>query len=209
MKKFLHVGCGGARKEHTTKGFNTASWQEIRFDIDPKASPDILGSIVDMSAISDASVDAIFPSHNIEHVYPHEVGQVLSEFLRVLSEDGFVILTCPDLQSVCRFIAKDKLLEPLYQSPAGPIAALDVLYGHRPAIAAGNHYMAHKCGFTWTTLSKFFLSAGFKSFIGGSRAQFFDIWIAAFKILKTWEQMQPFANEHLPHDCARSPAFVL
>src|SRR5262249_5415127 len=200
MKKFLHVGCGGARKEHTTKGFNTPFWQEIRFDIDPEASPDIVGSIVDMSAIADASVDAIFSSHSIEHVYPHEVGQVLSEFLRVLSEDGFVILTCPDLQSVCKFIAKDKLLEPLYQSPAGPIAALDVLYGLRPAIAAGNHYMAHKCGFTWTTLSKLFLSAGFKSFIGGSRVQSFDIWIAAFKRSKTWEQMQPFANEHLPHD---------
>jgi predicted SAM-dependent methyltransferase len=156
MKKFLHVGCGGARKEHTTKGFNTAFWQEIHFDIDPKASPEILGSIVDMSAIADASVAAIFSSHNIEHVYPHEVGQVLSEFLRILSEDGFVILTCPDLQSVCKLIAKDKLLESLYQSPAGPE------YGHRASIAAGNHYMAHKCGFTWTTLSKLFSECRFQ-----------------------------------------------
>ena len=40
-----------------------------------------------MSAVADKSVDAIFSSHNIEHVYPHEVEKVLKEFLRVLSDD--------------------------------------------------------------------------------------------------------------------------
>ena len=88
-----------------------------------------------MSAVDDKSFDAIFSSHNIEHVYPHEVGQVLNEFLRVLSDDGFVVLTCPDLQAVCEVVAADKLLEPLYKSPVGPISPLDVLYGHRPAIS--------------------------------------------------------------------------
>jgi hypothetical protein len=52
---------------------------------------------------------------------------VLKEFLRVLSTDGFVVLTCPDLQSVCEHVARDRLLEPLYVSPSGPIAPLDVL----------------------------------------------------------------------------------
>jgi hypothetical protein len=198
MKKFLHVGCGHAKKERTTIGFNNELWQEIRFDIDPECSPDILGTVVDMTAVSDASVDAIFSSHNIEHVYAHEVGRVMKEFLRILSDDGFVILTCPDLQSVCQAVVKDKLLEPLYQSPAGPIAPLDVLYGHRPSIAAGKQYMAHKCGFTWTTLSELFLSGGFASVFGGSRPLAFDIWIAAFKRSKTPAEMQPFAQEHLP-----------
>ena len=198
MNKFLHVGCGSGRKEHTTKGFNNESWQEIRFDIDPKWSPDLLGTIVDMSAVANASVDAIFSSHNIEHVYAHEVEQVLSEFFRVLSNDGFVILTCPDLQSVCHAVAQDKLLEPLYQSPHGPITALDILYGHRQFIAAGDYFMAHKCGFTWTTLSKSFLDAGFRSVFGGSRPHAFDIWIAAFKRSKTRDEMLPFVKEHLP-----------
>ena len=123
---------------------------------------------------------------------------MLREFLRVLSDDGFVILTCPDLQSVCQAVAKDKLLEPLYQSPRGPIAPLDVLYGYRPSIAAGDHYMAHKCGFTWTTLSNCFLNAGFRSVMGGSRPHAFDIWIAAFKRSKTRDEMLPFVKEHLP-----------
>jgi ubiquinone/menaquinone biosynthesis C-methylase UbiE len=198
MKKFLHVGCGHLRKEDTTRGFNDGTWQEIRFDIDPACSPDVIGTIVDMSAVADGSVDAIFSSHNIEHVYAHEVGPVLKEFLRVLSNDGFVILTCPDLQSVCQAVAADKLLQPLYQSPAGPIAPLDVLYGHRPALAEGNHYMAHKCGFTWTTLSQTFLRAGFKSVMGASRPQAFDIWIAAFKQQTTGDAMRPIVRQHLP-----------
>jgi predicted SAM-dependent methyltransferase len=88
-----------------------------------------------MSAVASGSVDAIFSSHNIEHVYPHEVPQALGEFLRVLSDDGFAVITCPDLQSVCALVAEDKLLEPAYTAPAGPITPLDILYGHRPPMA--------------------------------------------------------------------------
>ena len=198
MKQFLHVGCGRAKKSNTTAGFNTDAWQEIRFDIDFRCSPDVVGTVVDMSAVADKSVDAIFSSHNIEHVYPHEVGQVLNEFLRVLSDDGFVVLTCPDLQAVCEFVAADKLLEPIYELPAGSIAPLDVLYGHRPAIAAGNHYMAHKCGFTFTVLSKLFLSSGFKSVYGGRRPHFFDLWIVACKQTTTEVELKSLARDHLP-----------
>ena len=151
-----------------------------------------------MSGVADRSVDAIFSSHNIEHVYHHEVGQALQEFSRILSDDGFVVLTCPDLQTVCEAVAQDKLLEPLYVSPAGPIAPLDILYGHRPSIAAGNYYMAHKCGFTFSVLCKLFVSNGFKSIYGGRRPQTFDLWILAFKQKKPKSEMTLIARDHLP-----------
>ena len=54
MKNFLHVGCGPQYKD-SLKGFK--DWQEIRFDIDPKVKPDILGSLTDMSAVEDKSVE--------------------------------------------------------------------------------------------------------------------------------------------------------
>ena len=198
MKKFLHVGCGPARKADITAGFNNDDWQEIRFDIDPSCKPDIIGTIVNMSAVADKSVDAIYSSHNIEHVFAHEVGHVLSEFKRVLADDGFVVLTCPDLQSVCEAVAADRLLEPIYQSPAGPIAPLDVLYGLRSSIAAGNHYMAHKCGFTFSVLCKLFLDSGFKSVYGGRRPQAFDLWVVASKLAKLESEMAAFARAYLP-----------
>lgn len=127
MKQFLHVGCGSATKASTTPGFNTDARQEVCFDIDKDYASHIIGTIVDTSGVATGSMDAIFSSHNIEHVYSHEAPLAIREFACVLTDDGFVVLTCPDLQSVCEAVAKDRLLEPLYQSPAGPITPLDVL----------------------------------------------------------------------------------
>ena len=56
--------------------------------------------MTDMKEIDGASVDAIFSSHNIEHLYPHEVRPALDEFYCVLKPNGFVLSTCPNLQSV-------------------------------------------------------------------------------------------------------------
>jgi len=84
MKTFLHVGCGLKRKDQTTRGFNISEWQEQRLDIDPSVNPDIIGTMTDMSSLDPASVEAIFSSHNIEHLYPHEVLTALAEFKRVL-----------------------------------------------------------------------------------------------------------------------------
>ncbi|MEO5344101.1 MAG: hypothetical protein H7842_12335, partial [Gammaproteobacteria bacterium SHHR-1] len=68
MKTFLHIGCGPKRKDKTTQGFNTPQWQEVRFDIDESVNPDIVGTMLDMSAVASESVDAIYSSHNIEHL---------------------------------------------------------------------------------------------------------------------------------------------
>ena len=108
MKKFLHVGCGPKRKSSTTRGFDSIAWAEVRYDIDESVKPDFVGSMTDMSVIEDESVDAVFSSHNIEHLYPHEVGDALGEFYRVLKKDGMVVLTCPDIQ-----FAEQKLSSPL------------------------------------------------------------------------------------------------
>jgi len=45
--------------------------------------------MLDMPAVADGSVDAIYSSHNIEHLYPDEIPVALKEFLRVLKPEGF------------------------------------------------------------------------------------------------------------------------
>jgi ubiquinone/menaquinone biosynthesis C-methylase UbiE len=182
MRTLLHIGCGPKHKHQTTRGFNTPHWHELRLDIDKSVSPDIIGTMTDMSSVADASVDAIFSSHNIEHLYPHEVGIALREFLRVLKPEGFLVVTCPDLQEICRLVAEDKLLEAAYSSPAGPIAPLDILYGHRPAMARGNLYMAHRCGFTEKVLTGTLRVSGFKSIATCKRAHpHYDLFAVATK----------------------------
>ena len=197
MSIFLHVGCGPKRKDRTTRGFNTDDWSEKRLDIDPSVEPDIIGTMTDMSAVESGSVSAIFSSHNIEHLYPHEVPVALAEFHRVLDDTGFVVITCPDLQSVAALIAEDKLTEPAYVSPAGPIAPLDILYGHRPAMAAGNLYMAHRCGFTQKVLRGTLQAAGFAHVATMSRgAPAFDLWALASKSEWSEDDMRALAQLH-------------
>lgn len=199
MKTFLHVGCGPKSKSGTTRGFATEQWQELRFDIDESVNPDILGTMTDMSQVKDASVDALFSSHNIEHLYPHEVPVALAEFKRVLKPGGFVIITCPDLQSVCALVAEDKLTDEAYMSPAGPIAPIDILYGHRPAMANGNVFMAHRCGFTKKVLTGSLQAAGFDMVLPIQRAHpAYDLWAVAALAPITEQEVVEIANQHFP-----------
>lgn len=198
MKTLLHVGCGPKRKGQTTRGFNTDAWREVRLDIDASVAPDVTGTMTDMSAVATGSVDAVFSSHNIEHLYPHEVPVALAEFLRVLADDGIAVITCPDLQSVCALVAQDKLTEPAYTSPAGPIAPLDILYGHRPPMARGNLYMAHRCGFTQRVLAATLRSAGFAAVAGMARPRQFDLWAIASKAPRSDDDMRALASQHFP-----------
>ncbi|MEY2593661.1 MAG: hypothetical protein RI972_1350 [Pseudomonadota bacterium] len=197
--KLLHVGCGPKSKAHTTRGFNTAAWTEIRLDIDPGVQPDVAGTMTDMRSVDSGSVHAVFSAHNIEHLYPHEVPLALSEFLRVLDDDGFAVITCPDLQSVCALVAQDKLTEAAYVAPAGPIAPVDILYGHRSAMARGNLYMAHRCGFTQRVLTATLYAAGFRSIATACRPESFDLWAVASKQERSEDEMRELAMQHFPH----------
>lgn len=198
-KTILHIGPGhrsnGAR---VPPAFQSSAWREIRLDIDPANEPDIVGSMLDMAAVADASVDALYSAHNIEHVHAHEVPAALAEFLRVLRPDGYAVITCPDLQAVAALVAEDKLGEPAYQSPAGPITPLDILYGHGAALAAGHQAMAHKCGFTLKTLTAASHQAGFQTVAGMRRPQGFDLWAVASKAPLSEAAMRLLAGKVLP-----------
>ena len=187
-KSVLHVGCG--RKTIADKPpFAGRGWREIRYDIDESVNPDVTGTMTDMSGVETGSVDLVYSSHNIEHLYPHEVRIALKEFLRVLNRGGVAVITCPDLQSVAAEVAEGRLVEPLYEAPAGPISPLDILYGHRASMARGNLFMAHKTGFTLKTLAGTMTAAGFKTFAGIRRAKRYDLWIVASKSPTTKEHM--------------------
>jgi hypothetical protein len=198
MNTLLHVGCGASRIEQTTPGFNNGSWTELRFDINAQNQPHIIGSMTDMSAVNSDSMDAIFSSHNIEHLYPHEVKTALAEFHRVLGPQGFCVITCPDIQSVCALVAQDKLLDPAYISPAGPIAPIDILFGHRTSMAQGNLFMAHRTGFTEKTLTASLQEAGFMSVATMKRSHCFDLWALGTKSAVSEAQIQELAKAHFP-----------
>lgn len=161
MKKVLHVGCGVQKPGRLHPMFSTPGWTEVRLDINPMARPDFVASITDMAIVNDASMDALFSSHNLEHLLPHEVPAALSEFRRVLKTGGLALIAVPDLQAAAEYIARGDADHVLYDSPLGPVTPLDMVYGHAKALARGNFFMQHKTGFTAKTLSGALVKAGF------------------------------------------------
>ena len=119
-----------------------------------------------------------FIPHNLEHLFAHEIEPTLNGFYRILKDDE-VFIACPDLEGVAKHIVNGNLTEPIYESPAGPIAPIDIIYGHRRSLKAGRHYMAHKCGFTIKVLLGVLKNCGFNS--GAGSTDGISIWVNAIK----------------------------
>lgn len=186
MKNLLHIGCGLQNIKSLPPLFQQAQWDETRMDIDSSVSPDIIGRLQDLSLIENAVFDAVYSSHNIEHVWPFEVQSILNEFSRILNTDGFAVILCPDIQSVAEVILQNKSLEDtLYVSSAGPINALDIIYGYQNDIAKGNIFMAHKTAFNMNSLADKLIQAGFShAFV--ARDKIYGLHGIGFK--ENWDQ---------------------
>ncbi len=197
MRRFLHVGCGPKRKSQTVKAFATGEWEEITLHIDGSVKPDIVDKLPELSQVESESFDAVYSAHNIEHLYPHEVPLALMAMRRVLKPDGFVILTCPDLQTLGERLAAGKIDEPIYTSGRGPVSPLDMLYGFRPAMKAGNLYMAHHTGFTLKSLGNACVKAGFAKFLGVRGPKRHDLWGLATKAVMTDAEVQDLGKFYL------------
>jgi SAM-dependent methyltransferase len=154
QRVLINVGCGPPGG--SLLPLDLQSWREVRVDIDASVQPDVIADLTDLSPIRDQSADAVWAAHCVEHLYEHQVRPALSEFRRILRDDGFLCVIVPDLQRVAQLVAADRLHEPVYQSAAGPIRAHDILFGFGAAIASGQTSMAHRCGFTPGMMQQYF-----------------------------------------------------
>lgn len=179
QKVVLNAGCGYASPQNLHARFHSSDWREVRIDIDPAVQPDFVCSITALTPIASGTIDAVWSSHNLEHIYQHEVPSALSEFYRVLKPGGLLLLTTPNLQRAAEFVAHDQLEHQIYRSPAGPITPLDMIFGHTASLARGQGFMAHRTGFTARTLQKSLTEAGFAQ-PQLSQDQF-DLWATAYK----------------------------
>ena len=167
MKKVLNVG-GNSKAIPLPPQY--AEFEHLLLDIDPRGQPDVLCDARNLGSLRAAQFDAIYCSHNLEHYYRHHVPVVLAGFLHVLKDGGFAHIRVPDLHEVMRLtIERDLDIDDvLYQSPAGPIMVLDVLYGYTVEIErTGQDFFAHKTGFTAKSLLRAVQLAGFSvTYIG-------------------------------------------
>ena len=161
IKKVLNVG-GNSKAIQLPAQY--ANFDQILLDIDTKGSPDIVCDARELTTLDATQFDAVYCSHNLEHYYRHDVSLVLSGFLHVLKDGGFAHIRVPDINEVMRVTIERGLDidDKLYQSPAGPITVLDVLYGYSVEIEqSGQDFFAHKTGFTQKSLNSALQKAGF------------------------------------------------
>ena len=177
-KRVLNAGSGGRASRQLHPVFRSGGWAEVRLDIDPQAQPDHVGSFTDMNDnFHSDSFDAVWSSHALEHLHAHEVPAALAEFRRILKDDGFVLIRCPDIEIAAALLAEHGPDHVAYMSSVGPITPLDMLFGHGASIARGRVHMAHRTGFTSSSLAKLLLDAGFHTVI--TKREYFDLWALA------------------------------
>jgi len=159
-RRVLDVGSGS---REIPLPLHFAGWTRLLLDIDPGMRPDLALDARELARLGPALFDAVYCSHNLEHYYAHDVGRILQGFVHVLKPGGFVEVRVPDLAAVAReFTAAGRELDGvLYDSPAGPITARDVIYGlERWIESSGKDFFAHKTGFTRSTLERALGAAG-------------------------------------------------
>lgn len=158
MKVVLNAGCG---TQHVPADrFPAAEWQEIRLDVAGEVEPDI---VADIRAIplEDECLDAVYTSHTLEHLPESGVRQALGEFRRILKPEGQLVIRVPDLAIVAREIVEGRMTEKLYDSAAGPVRPLDMLFGMQVWVDR-SEWMGHRMGFTLRSLADMLGEAGLK-----------------------------------------------
>lgn len=161
MKRVLNVG-GHASGIDMPWQYDT--FERVLLDIDATHGPDIVCDARQLTSLEGGAFDAVYCSHNLEHYYRHDVSKVLAGFLHVLKADGFAQIIVPDIEAVMRRTLERGLDidDVLYESSAGPIMVLDVLYGYSVEIErSGKDFFAHKTGFTPKSLKAALTRAGF------------------------------------------------
>jgi hypothetical protein len=168
MKKVLNVG-GNNRSIKLPAIYE--GWSNVLLDIDPRGQPDVVCDARELKNLAAAEYDAVYCSHNLEHYYRHDVARVLAGFLHVMKADAFAHIRVPDVGELMRVVVEKNLDidDVLYQSPAGPIAVRDVIYGYGVEIErSGQDFYAHKTGFTRKSLTAALRQAGFGYIYAGS-----------------------------------------
>ncbi len=187
VKSVLNVG-GNSKQIPIPSYF--AGWQHHLLDIDPRGGPDLVCDARELRGLTGGVYDAVYCSHNLEHYYRHEGLNVIRGFHHMLNETGFAEIRVPDIAKVMSALRERdlELDDALYQSPAGPISAHDVVYGMQKEIKeSGQDFYAHKTGFTPKSLRKILMDGGFPLvFLSTERA--FAVHALAFKVYPTIEQ---------------------
>jgi SAM-dependent methyltransferase len=169
----LNVGCGFSRKKDTHYLIQGEEWKHIRVDIDISVKPDIIDDSSKLENFTSNSVDAIFSSHNLEHLHVEDAKEAMVTYLDRLKPGGLCIIVVPNFELACKHIAEGRDYA-VYFSPAGGIRALDMIYGYSK-YTRNNVYQRHQWGYTSKSLTELFTNTGFIN-VQSSADDAYNLW---------------------------------
>jgi predicted SAM-dependent methyltransferase len=125
-------------------------------DIEMRPEVDYVGDANDLSQFADESIDTIYASHVLEHFY-YELGNellfTLSEWYRVLKPDGQLMISVPDLFTICSlYITPDLSVDDRF-------ILMQVIFGGQT-----NQFDVHKVGFDEEILAVYLRDIGFEKY---------------------------------------------
>lgn len=121
-------------------------------NVQPGEGVDFVGSCTDLSQFDDASVQEVYASHVLEHLgYQAELPQCLAEIHRVLTPEGKLLVSVPNLEVLCKLFVAEQLD---YQQR---FYIMRIIMGGQI-----DDFDFHKVGFTFEILTRFAGAAGFQ-----------------------------------------------
>lgn len=166
-KVLLNVGSGKNKLNFAC--FN--EFTEITVDADTYLNPDIVANILELDVFDSESVDVFWLSHTLEHIYRSQVPDVLFNINRMLKDNGIAIIIVPNLKFIAEKIVSGNIHEPLYVSDAGPVSALEMIYGL--VMNVDEPFMYHKTGFTEEYASALLSSMNITGFVKAIESNLF------------------------------------
>ncbi len=122
-------------------------------DVEPRPEVDFVCDAADLSQFPDESISAIYASHVLEHFYyglNYELSLVLMEWFRVLAPTGQLMISVPNLQTLCWLYCDPK------NTKEERFALMRMLFGGQV-----NEYDVHKVGLDADILAGFLSDVGF------------------------------------------------
>lgn len=126
------------------------------FDIEDRPEVDFVGNATSLDKFADNSVTVIYASHVLEHFYyalDNEVITTLKEWHRVLQPGGKLLISVPDLKTLCWLYLNPNLLPPERHH------IMRIMFGGQT-----NPHDIHRVGFDFEILAMYLESAGFEEY---------------------------------------------
>ena len=119
-------------------------------NIQPGSDVDIVGNVRDLTSLADASWDEIYASHILEHIPMDGILPALQDIFRILKPGGKLMVSVPDLETLCRLFLRPEL------DKVGRFHVMRMIFG-----AQSDPHDFHYIGLNFEFLSEFLAGAGF------------------------------------------------